>query len=34
MKNVASVMGMDLVTKVTEVKEYDVDLSLFELPKF
>ena len=34
MKSVASVMGMDLVNKVTEVKEYDVDLSMFELPKF
>lgn len=34
MKSVASVMGMDVVNKVTEVKEYDVDLSMFELPKF
>ena len=34
MKSVASVMGMDLVNKVTEVKEYDVDLSVFDLPKF
>lgn len=34
MKSVSTVMGMNLVNTVTEVKEYDVDPALFEVPKF
>ena len=34
MKSVSSVMGMDIVNTVTEVKEYDVDPALFEVPTF
>ena len=34
MKTVTNAMGMEIVAKVTEVKECEVDASLFEVPKF